>query len=485
MHTKRSLAVRSAQTFGGIIGVGAIVLGVSAAVLVDWPSVVLTPSSVLVTPQPSEQMRVCPGPLLDLAENSGQAQSVTSVGTPATVTAATDPTQGVSTLRPDLSELAAPDDTRGARDGAPQLIRVPVEKGTNVAPLVAGSQSQAVATETLSGFAAASCAEASSDAWLVGGSTDIGRTTLVLLSNPTTVVATVGLSVYGETGLIDAPGSTGILVQPGSQRVVSLAGLAPNLKSPVVHVQSQGGQVVASLQQSLISGIVPQGVDMIGATRSPALTQTIAGVSVTSPPAANPTAESDELQDGAASVRILVPGDTAATVQVGAIGEGGARTGTSIQVQVPAGVATEVPLAGLAPGGYAVNIESDQPFVAAATATTTSDTGKDFAWFVSSEPLVGDFLVTAAPGPAPTLHLVNTATSDEVLSVQGESGAPVSVSVAAGEAVAVPVAQSGTYLVSDATAIVAAVGYLAPGQLASFTVRPAGPLASPIAVYLR
>jgi hypothetical protein len=351
--------------------------------------------------------------------------------------------------------------------------------------LVAGSQSQVAATETLAGFAAASCAEASSDSWLVGGSSDIGRTTLILLSNPTTVVATVALGVYGETGLIDAPGSTGILVQPGSQRVVSLAGLAPNLKSPVIHVQSQGGQIVASLEQSLISGIIPEGLDLIGATRGPSLQHTIAGVSVTTPPAASPTAEATELQDGAASVRMLVTGDKPATVQVGAISEGGALSGASIQVQVRPGIATEVPLAGLAAGGYAVNVDSDQPLVAAVTTSTAAGGAKDFAWFASSEPLDGDFLVTTAPGPTPTLHLVNTSATDETVSVQGESSAPLTVTVAAGGAAAVPVAQSGTYLVSGGTSIVAAIGYSGPGQLASFTVRPAGPLASPIAVYPR
>lgn len=485
MSAKRSVAVRSAQTLGGILGIGALALGVSAAVLLDWPSLAVTPGSVVVTPQPSEQMRVCPGPLLALAEDSSLAQSVSSVGAASTVAAATDPTSGVSTLQPEVSALAAPDNTLGDQGVAPQLIRVPVEAGTSVAPLVAGSQSQTVGTETLAGFAAASCAEATSDTWLVGGSTDIGRTTLILLSNPTTVVATVGLRVFGETGLIDAPGSTGILVQPGSQRVVSLAGLAPNLKSPVVHVQSQGGQVVASMEQSLISGIVPEGVDLIGATRGPSLQHTIAGVTVTSPPVANPTAEVDELQDGAASVRMLVTGTEPATVHVGAVSENGANPGISIQVQIPAGVATEVPLAGLLPGGYAVTIESDQPLVAAANASTSDVTGKDFAWFASSEPLSGEFLVTAAPGPAPALHLVNTAPGNAVVSVQGETGAPTSVTVAAGATVAVPIAESVTYLVNASAPVVAAVGYSGPAKLASFTVRPAGPLASPIAVYLR
>lgn len=283
MPTKRSVAAVGARAVGGLVGAGIVAAVVGSLAFVQWPVFERIPAATTVIPVPSEQMRVCPGPLLSLADDSSQAQAAASIGEATAAVAATEPGTGATVITPDTSRLDAPDNTLGGPDSAPLLARIPSAPGTTVAPLVAGSQSQEAATESLAGFAATACGEASSDSWLVGGSTDIGRTSLVLLSNPTTVVATVALSVYGETGLVDSPGSTGILVQPNSQRIISLAGLAPNLKSPVVHVTSQGGQVLASLQQSVIRGIQPGGVDLLGATNGPALVQNIAGLIVTAP----------------------------------------------------------------------------------------------------------------------------------------------------------------------------------------------------------
>lgn len=269
---------------------------------------------------------------------------------------------------------------------------MPVQADSTAAPLMAGSQSQTVATETLRGFAAAACAEATSDAWLVGGSTDVGRTSLVLLSNPTTVLATVDLNVFGEAGPVDAPGSTGILVQPGEQRIVSLAGLAPNLKSPVVHVQSRGGQTTATLEQSSIRGIEPGGVELIAPTTTPALQHVIAGVRLLAPPAAEISGTDAGIADGTPSVRVLVTGTEPATVQVGVTSTTDGAVGTSVEVELEPGIASEVPLPELTEGTFSVSVTADQPVVAAARTETVGAEGKDFAWFTASEPLNDDFL---------------------------------------------------------------------------------------------
>ena len=40
---------------------------------------------------------------------------------------------------------------------------------------------------------------------------------------------------------------SGIVVKAGAQRVIPLAGFAPDVAAPVVHVTASGGQVVAFL----------------------------------------------------------------------------------------------------------------------------------------------------------------------------------------------------------------------------------------------
>jgi hypothetical protein len=482
MPTKRGVALFGARAAAGIVGVAAAVLAAGAVVVLPWPTVAARPASVVVSPVPSEQKLVCPGPLLTLAEDSSKAQAATSVGRAQAVygarASAADP-GGVSVSEKGMSAL---DNSAADRDGAPLLLRVPAVEGATTPALVAGSQSQTADGETLAGLAVAACGEATGDAWLVGGSTDIGRTSLILLSNPTTVLATVDLTVFGETGVVDAPGAAGILVQPGAQRIISLAGLAPNLKSPVVHVQSHGGQVAAALEQSVIVGINPGGVELLGPSAGPALEQTIAGVLVASKSSAGAANDADAVPDDVPSVRLMAPGDEPATVKIDVTSETGPAAGTSVQVDLQPGIATEVPLQGLAPGSYAVRLASDRPIVAAARAAVA---GTDFAWYAASEARGGDFMVSVASGPGPVLHLFNTDTKDAALTLTPEGGQAAMVSVPAGGSAVLALESGARYVVTGGSAIVASVSYSGGGLLSSFALSPAGPLAAPITVYAR
>jgi hypothetical protein len=481
MPSKRGIALFGARALAGVLGLTVVAVAMGAAAVVPWPTFEKAPVSVTVSPTPSEQQRVCPGPLLTLAEDSSRAQAASSVGSAEAVFGARSVSAAPGWIEPETADLAAPDNAKSDVYGAPVLLRVPVQ-GTTAA-LVAGSQSQTAAGETLGGLAVAACGEAAGDSWLVGGSTDVGRTSLVLLSNPTTVVAAVDLTVFGETGRVDAPGSTGILVQPGSQRIVSLAGLAPNLRSPVVHVQARGGQVLASLQQSTIRGIEPGGVDLLGPAAGPARSQRIAGVIVTTEAKADAPTEVGGLAEDMPSVRVLVPGDAQATVQIGVTSAGGDSAGTSVQVAVQPGTATEVPLPGLVPGTYSLKLTADQPIVAAAQTSAVGAAGRDFAWFATSDVLTDEFLVAVADGPSPSLHLINTASASATYTASPERGTPTTVTVQAGASATLNLAASARYLVSGGTSTVASVGYSGGGLLASFTLSPAGPLAAPIRVY--
>jgi hypothetical protein len=484
MPSKRGIALFGARAVAGLVGLGVVVASVGAATLVSWPTVDKGPSSIIVSPTPSEQQRVCPGPLLALAEDSSQAQAASSVGDAAAVFGAHAVGES-AWIEPEATAMAAPDNANTQSFGSPLLLRVPTPPGSSTAPLVTGSQSQIAGGESLGGLAVSGCGEAAGDSWLVGGSTDIGRTSLVLLSNPTTVVATVDLAVFGETGQVEAPGSTGILVQPGAQRVVSLAGLAPNLRSPVVHVQSNGGQVAATLQQSIVRGLEPGGVDLVGPSNGPAEAQAIAGVVVSNGAGTDAPTEEGGLSDDATSVRVLVPGTEAATVQIGVTGMSGQAAGASVQVDIQPGVATEVPLSGLVPGTYSLKLTASEPIVAAAQSSATGSAGRDFAWFASSDTLADEFLVAAAAGPSPQLNLVNTGNADATYTAAPDNGSARTVTVPAGGSATMPLEQSQRYLVSGGTSTVASVAYSGDGLLAAFPLRQAGPLAAPIRVYPR
>ncbi|HYI34076.1 MAG TPA: DUF5719 family protein [Glaciibacter sp.] len=485
MPTKRGLAKVSARTGTAVVGIAVAVATVSAVQFGEWPVVATPPLATVVSPQPSEQQLVCPGPLFALGEDPSQASAATSVGTPDMSAGAKADVSGSVWSDPESADLAAVDNAQGTRDSSPVVLSVPVESGADSPPLVAGSQSQTAASETLGGFAAAACTETASEAWLVGGSTDIGHTSLVLLANPTTVVASVDLAILGETGRIDAPGSTGILVQPGEQRIISLAGLAPNVRSPVVQVIATGGQIAASLEESSVRGIDPGGAELLGPTAPPAVDLAIPGVLIAS--AADPAAvtEEEEFSDETPTIRVLVPGTTPARVEVGVFSEDGQATGASQQVRLEPGIATEIPLTALTSGVYTVRLNSDQPLVAAARTAVSGTASRDFGWFVASRPLASDFALSIAPGPSPTLHLYNPGSTDTTVSVNGDSGASTDVAIAARQSAFVAVASDAQYTVTNSSEIIASIGYSGDGVISSFAVNPPGPLATPITVYSR
>jgi len=481
MAPRRKTVVRVVLRALALVAAAALAVAtVAAAALVPWPDHRNVAPSELVQPAESRQLRVCPGPLLALGEDAAAATTASSVG-PVTIVTATEPADAILEQAP----LEAPENPNALQDGTP--VAIAAEPGGVDAGMLAGAQSQDVSTETLGGFAAAACAEAVADAWLVGGATNLGRSGLVLLSNPTAVAATVDVRVVGETGEVEAPSALGIIVPPGSQRVLSLAGLAPNLVSPVVHVTSTGGAIAASLEQSTIIGLAPAGIELTGATAAPARTQVIPGLIVAQSGGVEAVEDHAEGDDHPA-VRLFAPGDESVAVSIGVVPVAGSG-GSTIEAVLEPGRVLDVPLGVLDAGTYTVRIEADAPVVAAARASVGGTEGQtdasapsDFAWTVATAPLLDQAVVAVPPGPSATLHLVNPAGTDSevALSIDGQER---TVAVPAAGAASVPLAGATRIVLGGTQGLHASVTFDGSDQLAAFGVQPPGPLDSPIRVY--
>ena len=255
----------------GTVGIVASVAIIGAVGLLPLPSHRIAVPTVTVTPDPADQVRVCPGALLRLGDESGQnANTPSSLGAPSV-------TRGG--IGADLTQSADRAQRRRHR-GRGRARRTCSPLAPAAGATLAGAQSQVADAPDYTGFAAAACAEPSGSIWLVGGSTAVGRTTLLTLANPSPVDATVALTILSASGPVNAPGMSGIVVKAGAQRVIPLAGFAPDVDSPVVHVVSRGGQVVAALQQSIVRGLDAGGVDLVGAAGDPATHLVIPGVRV-------------------------------------------------------------------------------------------------------------------------------------------------------------------------------------------------------------
>jgi hypothetical protein len=475
-RTARGAVLVGARILTGLIGIGVAAVAIGAAVLVPLPSHQVTPASRLVTPVASAQQRVCAGPLLRLGDDAGQAATtVSSVGSPAV-------RYSQSVGRATLAPLASTDSTTGV---APDLLTLPPRStASSQLPLLSGSQTQSVSSGDLVGLAAAECAEPSSDSWLVGGATDTGRTTLITLSNPSNVVATVNLSIFSETGPIVAAGTEGIVVSPGGQRVLSLAGFAPNITSPVVRVQSRGGRVVAALQQSIVRTLEPGGVDIIGESASPSMLTVIPGIVLSNGTALAARQAESGFGDLRSIIRLYVPGRDSARAEITIAPEDGSEAATPVRVVVQPGVVTEVPLDSYADGSYTVRIATDKPLVAGARISTVGTNGHtDFAWVTSTTSVSHRALITVAPGPAPLMHISNPTAKKVTVTLAHSGEADVSITVPAGRTVSQVVTSGLDYTLSGFDLLAVSVSYLGDGQIAGFSVSPSAPASRSIVIY--
>jgi hypothetical protein len=477
MAAKGKILATGTRVAIGIVGVAASVVVLGGALVVPLPSITATPASVTVDPAPAEQVRACTGPLVRLADDSGQgATTISHVGAAAVVSGTS--TSG-ATL--DQSALASPDDTTVTPATSPVRVALPADRPAGT--LFAAAQSQSVSSGDLVGLAATACGEATTDSWLSAGATTTGRTSFVILSNPGDVPATVDLSIFGSKGAITAPGAQNLSVAARSVHIVSLAGLAPDEVSPVIHVVSTVGAVYAAVQQSVVRGLTPGGVEVAGPTTAPATTQTIAGVDVSGTTAIAGLLTDPAQADLQSILRLYVPGTTPASVKIHVSEEKTGGVQTDYQVGLSPGVVTEFPLQDIPDGTYMVQVTSDQPLVASARTSTVSGAGTDFAWYPATAALDQPFVAAVAPGPTPELHLINTSGADVTVTVTTPSGQQLPGQVPAGSARNYTFTDPGSYQVQASAPVAATVTYSGNGQISSYGIVRPSPAASPLVVY--
>ncbi len=477
--TIRGVAIVGARVVTGAVGVAVAVVTIAAAALVPLPTAQSVAPSELVTPVPTAQLLVCPGSILRLSDDTGAgATQASAIGTPTT---SSDSSSGSV----DTTPLDQSDAGTGGTDAAPQVISTPPNPADPTERvLLSGAQVQDVAEGDFVGLAAADCGVASADLWLAGGATTVGRTTLLTLSNPTEVPATVELEIFGEDGAITAPGTSGIVVPASGQRVLPLAGFAPDVESPVVHITSSGGQIVADVQQSTVRGLVPGGIDIVGPTVAPSTENLIPGLLVSG--AGDIEANlgiGPGFEDLQTILRVFVPGTEAADATIRVIPEDGIGTGTSFDFSFDAGRVMDVPIPDLADGSYTVRVESTVPLVTAARVSAAAGDSTDFAWLAAASPLVGASQVTIADGPSALLHVVNPTTSPVTVTLAGAGADDIVAEVAAGAAVSLEVEAGASYSLEGFERLHAAVTLTEGGLIARYAVHPPGVGSSPILIY--
>ncbi|PPF82435.1 hypothetical protein C5B96_09040 [Subtercola sp. Z020] len=472
MASKSSIARTGLRIATSVVVLAAGVAAVTAAASVPWPSLSTGVPTVTVTPDASDQTRVCPGTFVTVPSDASSSSKLTSIGGSFAVVTGASP-DGTDVR---VGELATPDAT-GA-DEKPTTLTATGANGV----LIAGSQTQQFAGSDLVGLASAACAEPTAESWIAAGSTTTGRTSTIVLSNPTEVSASVTLAIFSEAGPVTAPGASGIIVPANSQKSLTLAGLAPDAVSPVIHVTATGGQVLASLEQSVVRSLDPGGADIAGPTDAPATTHTIAGVQIVSTSAIAERAVDAASSDLPAALRVYVPGTAGAAVSVTLKSETLGVPDVTASYSAVGGVVTDFPFPSLPDDTYSVTVTSDQPVVVGARTAVVSG-GTDFAWSSASPAISGTFLFATAVGPNPKLMLANSQSADAAITLTSGSGQPVTATVAGNSATGIPLAAATVYTVTTSAPVMAGVGYLGDGLVSAFSISPPSPLASPVTVY--
>jgi Family of unknown function (DUF5719) len=480
----RRSPLRTTAVWGVRAAIGIVVVAVLAAVvgasLLPWPHVGTAAKSVVVTPVPASQQLVCPGGLLRLSSATGAgATTASSLGAAGTSSAA-------STGAVQARAFSQSDAGTAGSAAAPQLLTAPASTGS--APtLLSGALSQSVSTDEFSGLASAACTTATGDVWLDGGATTVGRTTLLLLANPSDVPAVVSMQIYGEDGAVTAPGMTGIAVPAGGQRVLSLAGFATNLASPVVHVESTGGQIVATLEQSTVRGLTPGGIDFVGAQAQPSATTVIPGVVLAGTEAVQSQLGQSGFDDLETTLRVYVPGTKAVTAAVTIVPENGTVVGKPIQTKLQPGIVTDLPLDELSEGSYTIIVTAKVPLVASVRASTagssTVDAATDFAWLTAAPLLSSNTMVSIPTGMTPVLHLENPTAEKETVTLHQQGGTDLKATVPAHSATAMPVTPGASYTMSGFTGLYAAVSGVTDGGVTGFVVSPSARGQSALRIY--
>jgi len=481
----KAAAAVGARVVVGIIGIGTAAAAVLGATFLELPSYTAAPASELVVPVPTAQQLTCPGPLLRLSDESGaEASSVFTLGE--AITSFSSNTGAVEQAR-----ITQSDAQTGEVSAEPLVLSAAADgRLTETVVRLSGAQSQSVNLGDYVGFASASCRAVGGDSWLVGGATTTGRTTLISLTNPTEVASTVTLDIFDENGIVTAAGTSGIVVPPNGQRVLSLAGFAPGVASPVVHITSSGGQITAELQQSIVRGLDPGGIDIVGATQPPSRSVIIPSMIVTSLEGIQALrGTSAQTDDVVSAVRVFVPGEEAARITTTLTPSDAAGVPITFTRDISAGVVTDIPIEELATGTYTVRLESDQPIVAAARTTSAmvgdneTITATDFTWFTASPALSEETQFTVAAGLEAVLNVTNTSGGPVDATLTSAAGVDEQHSIEPASTWRVPVPNGTTLTLAPSAQLFVSITQAADGLISAYSVDAQTPGSTPLRVF--
>jgi hypothetical protein len=277
--------------------------------------------------------------------------------------------QGGSELL-DTNRVGRPEALAMKRTDAPALM---VDASGGLAAGIVAEQQSTITSGQMRGLAAGECPRPGNEFWFVGGGSEVGHRTSVLLTNPDASPAQVEVGVYGTDGRIETSADEGVVVPARGQQVLRLDAVASGSEVTAVHVLATAGRVAPAVFDTQVDGLVPRGTDWVPLAGEPGRRLLLPGA-----PAG----------DGKRLLHLFVPGRSDAVAELTLVTPGRAFAPTGHEViDVPAGRVTTVDLTkALAGEAAALQLRSDVPLLAGAELRTGSAGGTSEVAYTAATP---------------------------------------------------------------------------------------------------
>jgi hypothetical protein len=239
---------------------------------------------------------------------------------------------------------------------------------------LSGYQWQELNEFRISGFAASTCKKPVTEAWMLGGKTNLGSESLLILHNPDVLSTILDIRIFSASE--ESVDSTSLA--PGETKVINLSRYVSTEEAIGINIQSQGGRFVAWMQSKTNSGVTPTGIDLEAHNQLQK----------------NPTmlisAQSDDLPQELRlpELSALVTETISTTISISSL-DGG--FGDAFRVDLNAGVNT-IQLPDLETGSYRVTLEAEAALL---SARTTNPLAPDFFITQSEKPVSGDIHIAS------------------------------------------------------------------------------------------
>lgn len=245
----------------------------------------------------------------------------------------------------------------------------------SLAPGLAAAQSWLVPGGDRRALASAPCTAAAAEAWILAGGGAPGRQERLVLTNPGGNPVTVDVTLHGAEGAVETSQGKGLVVPARGRTAFLLDSISGDLTTPVVHVVAEGGVVSAVVNDLWLDGTRSAGSDDAVAAAVPSRDQVVPAVQV----------------DGAAVLRVAVPGDSEAVVQARVLTPQGPRAlPTGGVTRIDGGQVRDIDLSRLPKDAVALQVRADVPIVAGALVTRGSAPAPtDLAWSSSTPAITG------------------------------------------------------------------------------------------------